>query len=125
MERLIRITGWTQPAQRPDVDWTQVESRRLGPALPSDYKRMVETFGEGAFDAWLHLMRLRYGGSASIWGFTLYLASTDKYEDTILPTGSFADAPEDALDCACSLYLTTPRPVSGTLHNTQAHVNPR
>ncbi|MBX9393603.1 hypothetical protein K4749_08360 [Streptomyces sp. TRM72054] len=54
MERLIRITGWTHPAQRPDVDWPEVESR-LGTALPSDYKRMVETFGEGAFDGYLDL----------------------------------------------------------------------
>ncbi|WP_407835338.1 SMI1/KNR4 family protein [Streptomyces sp. DSM 116496] len=54
MERLIRITGWTQPAQRPDVNWAEVESR-LGTALPADYKRMVETFGEGAFDAYLSL----------------------------------------------------------------------
>ncbi|MEV0695513.1 SMI1/KNR4 family protein [Streptomyces sp. NPDC050388] len=54
MERLRRITGWTQPAQRPDVDWAEVESR-LGTALPSDYKRMVETFGEGAFDGFLNL----------------------------------------------------------------------
>ena len=54
MERLIRITGWTQPARRPDVDWTEVESR-LGTALPSDYKRMVEMFGVGAFDGYLHL----------------------------------------------------------------------
>ncbi|MFE2296843.1 hypothetical protein ACFXAW_01445 [Streptomyces sp. NPDC059445] len=54
MERLIRITGWTQPAQRPDVDWTEVESR-LGTALPADYKRMVETFGHGGFDAYLDL----------------------------------------------------------------------
>ncbi|MFE9644848.1 SMI1/KNR4 family protein [Streptomyces sp. NPDC006365] len=54
MERLRRITGWTQPAQRPDVDWTEVEAR-LGTALPSDYKRMVETFGEGAFDGYLDL----------------------------------------------------------------------
>ncbi|MDQ0990527.1 hypothetical protein [Streptomyces sp. V3I7] len=54
MERLIRITGWTQPAQRPDVDWAEMESR-LGTALPSDYKRMVETFGEGAFDGYLDL----------------------------------------------------------------------
>ncbi|MFE4369674.1 hypothetical protein ACFRMN_15865 [Streptomyces sp. NPDC056835] len=52
MERLVRITGWTQPAQRPDVDWAEVESR-LGTALPSDYKRMVETFGNGAFDGYL------------------------------------------------------------------------
>src|SRR5687767_4426187 len=54
MERLIRITGWTHPAQRPEVDWAETESR-LGTALPSDYKRMVETFGEGAFDAFLTL----------------------------------------------------------------------
>ncbi|MEU8031266.1 hypothetical protein AB0C13_21940 [Streptomyces sp. NPDC049099] len=54
MERLIRLTGWTQPAQRPDVDWAEVQSR-LGTALPSDYKRMVETFGEGAFDGYLDL----------------------------------------------------------------------
>ncbi|EKX68226.1 hypothetical protein Sipo8835_43815 [Streptomyces ipomoeae] len=54
VERLIRITGWTHPAQRPDVDWAEVESR-LGTALPSDYKGMVETFGEGAFDGILDL----------------------------------------------------------------------
>ncbi|MGV9350287.1 hypothetical protein ACWDSD_37155 [Streptomyces spiralis] len=54
MERLIGITGWTQPAQRPDVDWPEMESR-LGTALPSDYKRMVETFGAGAFDGYLDL----------------------------------------------------------------------
>ncbi|WNE98539.1 hypothetical protein PS467_26010 [Streptomyces luomodiensis] len=54
VERLMRITGWTQPAQRPDVCWAEVESR-LGTALPSDYKRMVETFGVGAFDGYLDL----------------------------------------------------------------------
>ncbi|MFD8688247.1 SMI1/KNR4 family protein [Streptomyces sp. NPDC059651] len=54
VDRLIRITGWTQPAQRPDTHWAELESR-LGTALPADYKRMVETFGEGAFDAWLSL----------------------------------------------------------------------
>ncbi|WP_326791770.1 hypothetical protein OHA79_48495 (plasmid) [Streptomyces sp. NBC_00841] len=56
----------------------------------------------------IKLMRLRYGGYATTWGFALYLASTDRYEDTILPTGSFAGTPEDALDCACGLYLSTP-----------------
>ncbi|MFE5297808.1 hypothetical protein [Streptomyces sp. NPDC056632] len=54
MERLRRITGWTQSDQRPDMDWAEMESR-LGTALPSDYKRMVETFGEGAFDGFLGL----------------------------------------------------------------------
>ncbi|MGW7329180.1 hypothetical protein ACWGIU_11445 [Streptomyces sp. NPDC054840] len=56
VQRLIGITAWTPPPQRPDVDWAQIEAR-MGTRLPSDYKRMVETFGEGAFDAYLHLNR--------------------------------------------------------------------
>ena len=39
---------------------------------------------------------------------TRRLASNDQYEDTILPTGAFAGSPEDALDCACGLYLAIP-----------------
>lgn len=54
------------------------------------------------------LMRLRYAGSASRWGFAVYLASKDGYQDSALPTGAFAGAPEDALDCACGLYLGDP-----------------
>jgi hypothetical protein len=54
------------------------------------------------------LCRLRYGGSASSWGFAIYLASRDKYEDNILPTGLPAGSPEEALDCACGLYLNDP-----------------
>jgi len=38
-------------------------------------------------------------------GFAIYLASKDGYEDSVLPTGGFAGAPQDALDCACDLYL--------------------
>lgn len=56
----------------------------------------------------LPLCRLRYLGSTSTWGFGLYLASSDKYEDQILPTGSFTGTATDALDCACSLYLAGP-----------------
>jgi len=51
--RLVGTTGWTGAAQEPGVDWA-VESR-LGVPLPGDYKRMVETFGEGAFDGYLEL----------------------------------------------------------------------
>lgn len=54
------------------------------------------------------LMRLRYGGSAARWGFAVYLSSKDGYQDSALPTGDFAGAPEDALDCACGLYLGDP-----------------
>jgi hypothetical protein len=54
------------------------------------------------------LMRLRYGGSANQWGFAIYLASSAKYEDSILPDGTLAGTPEQALDCACGLYLGDP-----------------
>jgi len=54
------------------------------------------------------LIRLRYGGSASQWGFGLYLASSGKYEDQILPSGLSVGSPEEALDCAAGLYLTGP-----------------
>ena len=56
----------------------------------------------------LPLCRLRYTGSASTWGFAIYRASHDDYEDSHLPTGAFAGPPEDALDCACDLYLNDP-----------------
>ncbi len=56
----------------------------------------------------LPLCRLRYGGSAARWGFAIYLASKDGYQDSIPPTGGFAGPPEDALDCACDLYLNGP-----------------
>jgi hypothetical protein len=56
----------------------------------------------------LPLCRLRYLGSATVWGFGLYLASSDRYEDQTLPTGSFTGTPEEALDCACGLFLAGP-----------------
>jgi hypothetical protein len=58
----------------------------------------------------LPLCRLRYGGTASRWGFAVYLASKDGYQDTVLPTGYTAGTPEEALDCACGLYLADPPP---------------
>ncbi|MGZ8754439.1 MAG: hypothetical protein ACXW15_04550 [Acidimicrobiia bacterium] len=54
------------------------------------------------------LFRLRYLGSAQQWGFAIYLASKDGYQDSILPDGSFTGTPEQALDCACGLYLNDP-----------------
>jgi hypothetical protein len=54
------------------------------------------------------LIRLRYTGSARIWGFAIYLHSKDGYEDSFLPTGLPAGTPEQALDCAAGLYLNNP-----------------
>ncbi len=56
---------------------------------------------DGAFP----LFRLQYAVSASRWGFALYLASSESYERAVLPTGLLAGTPEDALDCACLLYV--------------------
>jgi choline dehydrogenase-like flavoprotein len=56
----------------------------------------------------LPLCRLRYGGSASIWGFSIYRASHDDYKPSALPSGLTAGSPEDALDTACGLYLNDP-----------------
>jgi hypothetical protein len=54
------------------------------------------------------LIRLRYGGSAHHWGFGLYPASSDRHENQILPSGFPTGSPEEALDCACGLYLDNP-----------------
>jgi hypothetical protein len=56
----------------------------------------------------LRLCRLRYAGSASQWGFAIYRASHDDYQNSYLPTGSMGGTAEDALDTACGLYLGDP-----------------
>ena len=56
----------------------------------------------------LKLCRLRYAGSASQWGFAIYRASHDDYQDSYLPTGFMGGTAEDALDTACGLYLGDP-----------------
>jgi hypothetical protein len=65
----------------------------------------------------LKLCRLRYGGSAHLWGFAIYRASHDDYEDSYLPLGTNLGTAEQALDCACSLYLDPFRPPLGTPTN--------
>lgn len=56
----------------------------------------------------VRLCRLRYGDSASTWGFAIYRASHDDYEDSYLPTGLPVGTAEDALDTASGLYLGDP-----------------
>ncbi|WP_406097454.1 hypothetical protein [Kitasatospora purpeofusca] len=64
--------------------------------------------GELADGEAVKLMRLRYSGTASRWGFAPYDASSDRYEDSLLPTSTFTGSPEDTLDCACQLHLAGP-----------------
>ncbi len=54
------------------------------------------------------LCRLRFGGVLHTWRFAIYLASKDGYEDSVLPSGLPVGSPEEALDCACGLYLGDP-----------------
>ncbi|MGH3903952.1 MAG: hypothetical protein ACRDTE_07175, partial [Pseudonocardiaceae bacterium] len=54
-------------------------------------------------DEQLPLCRLRYLGSDTDWGFALYQASSESYDDTLLPDGSPSGTPEQALDCALGL----------------------
>lgn len=54
------------------------------------------------------LCRLRFTGVLHTWGFAIYLASRDGYQDNLLPSGQPVGSPEEALDCACGLYLNDP-----------------
>jgi hypothetical protein len=46
--------------------------------------------------------------AAHTWGFATYRARHDDYEDSYLPNGMTGGSPEEALDCACGLYLNDP-----------------
>jgi|SRR6266849_1215962 len=51
------------------------------------------------------LFRLRYGGSAHSFGFAIYSAARDRYEDAVLLTGLPVGSPQEALDTACTVHL--------------------
>jgi hypothetical protein len=51
------------------------------------------------------LFRLRYGGSAHSFGFAIYSAARERYEDAVLLTGLPAGSPQEALDTACTVHL--------------------
>jgi hypothetical protein len=53
------------------------------------------------------LFRLRYGGSAHSFGFAIYSATRDRYEDAPLLTGRLTGSPQEALDTACTIHTAT------------------
>jgi len=53
----------------------------------------------------LPLFRLRYGGSAHSFGFAIYSAARDRYEEALLLTGLPTGTPQEALDTACTVHL--------------------
>jgi hypothetical protein len=54
------------------------------------------------------LCRLRCQGSASQWGFAVWRASTEGYDEAVFPIGLPVGTPEEALDTACGLYVGDP-----------------
>jgi hypothetical protein len=106
------------PATIPESTKTSLHQRLLArahqrwPALADVHVRFRGRFayvdGELETGEVLPLCRLRYAGSATVWGFAVYLASKDGYEDSILPSGRHSGTPQEALDCACGLYLADP-----------------
>ncbi|MCK7622435.1 SMI1/KNR4 family protein [Streptomyces sp. RS10V-4] len=53
VDGVVAVTGQGVSGMR-SIDWAETETR-LGTALPSDYKQLVELFGHGAFDEYLEL----------------------------------------------------------------------
>jgi hypothetical protein len=90
----------------------RARQRERWPALAGVQVRFRGRFAyvDGALEGGelLPLCRLRYTGSASLWGFAIYLASRDGYQDSVLPSGLPVGEPQEALDCACGLYLADP-----------------
>jgi hypothetical protein len=83
--------------------WPQLDAVRV--RFRAGFAYIDGDLGDGEV---LKLCRLRYGGSASQWGFAIYRASHDDYEDSYLPTGYPVGTCEEALDTACGLYLNDP-----------------
>jgi hypothetical protein len=51
------------------------------------------------------LCRQHYGGSAHSFGFAIYSAAYDRYQDAVLRTGLHTGTPQEALDTACTIHL--------------------
>ena len=92
--------------------WPQLSSVDVTHRTPYAYVTGTLTDGHQ-----LPLFRLRYGGSASSWGFSIYRASHDDYQTSVLHNGQTAGSPEDALDTACGLYLNDPTAWTGPPKN--------
>jgi hypothetical protein len=90
-------------AARAAERWPQIERINLRFRAGFAYVDAVMPGGET-----LRLCRLRYTGYANDWGFAIYRASHDDYEDSWLPTGQPVGPAEKALDTACGLYLGDP-----------------
>jgi hypothetical protein len=98
-----RLSLEARLGERARTAWPQLEQLHIRHRGPFAYVEAELASGER-----VRLMRLRYVGAVGRWGFALYHAGSDRYEDSLLPTGSPTGTPADALDCACQLHLAAP-----------------
>ncbi|MEK7667455.1 MAG: hypothetical protein AAB409_02280 [Gemmatimonadota bacterium] len=77
-------------------------------AFPGDVEYLPDTSPEeGAIlDATpVHLCRLGYLGSVGLWGYAFFTYSNERYESSLVASGSFEATPEEAFDCSAGVYL--------------------
>ena len=80
----------------PDPQRARTRWPQPWPAVNIRYHGMFAYIGGQLADGTtLPLCRLRYNSSAHIWGFAIYQASRDGYEDNILPSGLPAGTPPE------------------------------
>jgi hypothetical protein len=109
MDVMAKIPASTQTSLWQRLDhhakqrWPQIE--RISTRYRANFAYVDATLTDGEA---VKLCRLRYGGSAHQWGFAIYRASHDDYDDSYLPTGYPVGTCEEALDTACGLYLKDP-----------------
>ncbi|MEW1939386.1 hypothetical protein AB0331_18845 [Dietzia maris] len=109
METMAKIPDSTQTSLRQKLlarateRWPQIQTLHTRYRAGFAYIDATLTHGEE-----LKLCRLRYAGSASQWGFAIYRASHNDYQQAALPGGWPSGTPEEALDTACGLYLGDP-----------------
>lgn len=106
MERMPAIPESTRNSitwrllQHADTHWPQLDTVDVSYRGGFAYVSGVLSSGEQ-----IRLCRLRYGGSAHSFGFAIYAAAHDRYQQAILRTGLPTGTPQEALDTACTLHL--------------------
>ncbi len=61
---------------------------------------------DGDQDVPVRLCRLGYMGNPQRWAFAFFKYSDETYEPSLAFLGSFVVTPEEAFDCAASVYLS-------------------
>lgn len=81
--------------------WPELKEARVRFRAPYAYVEATLPDGYGQ-----ELFRLRWTSHPQQkWAFAIWLASKDGYENSVLPSGSLVGTVEEAMDCACGLYL--------------------